>query len=154
MRTSEILRTLRPGNRRTRIKSEGALPFINLQSGIDVYAHWKGKTLAEERAQINGHSVAHGHVGYLREAYDGEPYATELLVPEAFEREAEVPAAHLRARLDEVLRVASRRQVKVYARSADNADARAVLKSFVDFVELCERKERETGKPCRIVARF
>jgi hypothetical protein len=41
-----------------RIKSEGMLPFINLRSGIDVYAHWAGKTLAEERAQITGHSVA------------------------------------------------------------------------------------------------
>jgi len=26
------------------------------------------------------------------------------------------------------------------------------LKSFSDFVELCERKERETGEPCSIVA--
>jgi hypothetical protein len=28
----------------------------------------------------------------------------------------------------------------------------AVQRSFVQFVELCERKERETGRPCRIVA--
>jgi uncharacterized protein YfdQ (DUF2303 family) len=27
-------------------------------------------------------------------------------------------------------------------------------KSFVDFVELCARKEAETGKPCRIVASY
>jgi len=119
-----------------------------------VYAHWQGKTLAEERAQINGHSVAHGHVGYLREAYDGEPYATQLLVPEAFEREAEIPAANLRARLEEVLSAARQRQVQVYARGAENEDAKAALQSFVAFVELCERKELETGKPCRIVARF
>lgn len=26
--------------------------------------------------------------------------------------------------------------------------------AFVDFVELCERKERETGEPCRIAASF
>jgi hypothetical protein len=26
--------------------------------------------------------------------------------------------------------------------------------SFVDFVELCERKERETGSPCRILASY
>ena len=119
-----------------------------------MYAHWQGKTLAEERAQINGHSVAHGHVGYLREAYDGEPYATKLLVPEAFEREAEIPATNLRARLEEVLSAARRRQVQVYARSAESEDTKVALKSFVDFVELCERKELETGKPCRIVARF
>jgi hypothetical protein len=43
---------------------EDALAFIHLRSGIDVYAHWNGKTLAEDGAQITGHSVAHGHVGY------------------------------------------------------------------------------------------
>jgi hypothetical protein len=134
--------------------SEGELAFINLRSGIDVYAHWQGKTLAEERAQINGHSLAHGHVGYLRETYDGEPYATQLLVPEAFEREAEIPAARLRARLDEVLRAAMKRQVQVYIRDAENEDAKTAMQSFIDFVELCERKELETGKPCRITAHF
>jgi hypothetical protein len=29
-----------------------------------------------------------------------------------------------------------------------------VQRSFVKFVELCERKERETGQPCRIVASY
>lgn len=38
----------------------------------------------ERRAQQTGFSVVHGHVGYLREAYHGEPYATRVLVPEAF----------------------------------------------------------------------
>lgn len=28
----------------------------------------------------------------------------------------------------------------------------ATAKAFVDFVELCERKERETGEPCLIIA--
>jgi len=119
-----------------------------------VYAHWKGKTLADERAQITGHSLAHGHVGYLREAYDGEPYALEHLVPEAFERDADIPAALLRARLAQVLRIAAKRQATVYHRPAGDAAAKEALKSFVDFVDLCERKERETGKPCRISARY
>jgi len=119
-----------------------------------VYAHWQGKTLAEERAQITGHSIAHGHVGYLREAYDGEPYALEFLVPEAFESDAEIPAALLRARLAEVLRIAAKRQWAVYHRPADHDVAREALKSIADFVDLCERKERETGKPCRISARY
>jgi len=86
---------------------------VKHRSGIGVYAHWQGKTLAEERGQINGHTVMRGHVGYPKEAYDGEPYAIPLLVPEAFEREAEIPAAHLRARLDEVLRISRRRQIEV-----------------------------------------
>src|SRR5438105_9676606 len=104
--------------------SEGALAFIHLRSGIDVYAHWSGKTLAEERAQITGHSVAHGHVGYLREPYDGEPYATKILVPEAFAGEMAIPAALLRARLTEVLRTVMRRQDEVYGRNADEAEAK------------------------------
>jgi hypothetical protein len=142
-------------NRRVpRIQSEGVLPFINLRSGIDVYAHWAGKTLAEERAQITGHSVAHGHVGYLRESYDGEPYALEFLVPEAFEGDAEIPATLLRARLAEVLRIAAKRQATVYHRMIDDEAAKEALKSFADFVDLCERKEGETGKPCRISARY
>jgi len=119
-----------------------------------VYAHWKGMTLADERAQITGHSVVHGHVGYLREAYDGEPYALEYLVPEAFERDADIPATLLRARLAQVLRIAAKRQATVYHRAADDEAAKEALKSFVDFVDLCERKERETGKSCCINARY
>jgi hypothetical protein len=43
-----------------------------------------------------GFSVEHGHLGYLREAYHGEPYATRVLVPESFETgRAEIPAATL-----------------------------------------------------------
>jgi len=133
--------------------SEGALAFIHLRSGIDVYAHWSGKTLAEERAQITGHSVAHGHVGYLREAYVGELYATKILVPEAFVGEVEIPAASMRARLADVLRTVMRRQAQVYGRNANEEEAKVALKSFVDFVALCERKERATGKPCLITVR-
>ena len=53
--------------------------------GIDIYARWKGQTEAEEQAQNTGFSAVHGHVGYLREAYHGEPYATRYLAAEAFE---------------------------------------------------------------------
>jgi hypothetical protein len=49
-----------------------------------VYTSWRGQTEKEQAAQITGFSVVHGHVGYLREAYHGEPYATRVLVPEAF----------------------------------------------------------------------
>ena len=58
--------------------------------GIDIYAEWDGMSEAEKTAQITGFSAEHGHVGYLREAYHGEPYATKVLVPEAFE-ELRVP---------------------------------------------------------------
>lgn len=55
--------------------------------GIDVYASWPGMTPADVRAQHTGFSIAHGHTGYLREAYHGSPYATRTLVPEAFDGE-------------------------------------------------------------------
>jgi hypothetical protein len=50
-------------------------------------------------------------VGYLRESYDGGPYATLILVPEALERDAEVSAGFLRARLPLVLLAAKERQM-------------------------------------------
>src|SRR5438128_1651131 len=57
-----------------------ALTITHLM-GIDIYAYWDGMTDAEEAAQITGMSVVRGHVGYLREAYHGEPHATRVLVP-------------------------------------------------------------------------
>jgi hypothetical protein len=120
--------------------------------GIDIYATWNGMTAADHAAQITGFSVVHGHVGYLREPYHGEPYATTTLVAEAFDHGgAAIPAATLQARLPEVLAAAEAREREVY----DVTDAEAierVLKSYRDFVALCARKERETGEPCLIIA--
>lgn len=74
--------------------------------GIDVFLEWEGQ--AEERAAANADDkpawfcATDGHVGYLREAYHGGPYATKILVREAFEAEncrAEIPAAVMRERL-------------------------------------------------------
>ena len=124
--------------------------------GIDIYARWKGQTEAEERAQQTGFSPVHGHVGYLREAYHGEPYATQSLVPEAFEspeHRAEIPAAVLRERLQHTLALVAVREQTVY----DEHDPEAIheiQQSFMDFVALCERKEQETGKPITIIASF
>ena len=122
--------------------------------GIDIYAKWDGMTEADEAAQITGFSIEHGHVGYLREAYHGEPYATKVLVPEAFE-ESRVPihAATLADRLPAVLAIAETRERTVYG-VTDAADIGRVLQSYRDFVALCERKERETGEPCLIIASY
>ena len=55
--------------------------------GLDLYARWKDETEVEWRAKIVARFSAHsGSVGYLREAYHGEPYATRTLAPEAFVR--------------------------------------------------------------------
>ena len=124
--------------------------------GIDIYAEWRGQTEEEHDAQVTGFSVVHGHTGYLREAYHGEPFATHSLMPEAFEspqHKAQISAAVLRERLPETLKHARTRERKVY-RQTNEYEIFLVLKSFVDFVELCERKEQETGEPVTIVASY
>jgi hypothetical protein len=127
--------------------------------GIDIYARWPGQTETETDAQCTGFSIEHGHVGYLREAYHGKPYATRVLVPEAFDHEthpegAAIAAETLRQRLPDTLEAATRRQELVYNEGPDHENTRVVLQSFSDFVALCERKERQTGQPCTIVASY
>ena len=122
--------------------------------GIDIYAKWDRMSMKDEAAQITGFSVEHGHVGYLREAYHGEPYATKVLVPEAFEDgRAHICAGTLQKRLPDALHVAETRERQVYG-VTDAEDIERVLKSYRDFVALCARKEQETGIPCLIVASF
>lgn len=71
--------------------------------GIDIYLEWDGKENDESVEQgAFGFDTTAGHVGYLRESYHGGPYATKILVREAFEAEnckARIPAAKLRRRL-------------------------------------------------------
>jgi hypothetical protein len=127
-----------------------------MDMGIDIYAQWKGQTEEEKQAQLTGFSVVHGHVGYLREAYHGEPYATRHLVPEAFDakgHEAAIPAAMLRERLPKTLELVEERERELYGQP-DLAEISKVKKSFSDFVALCERKEEETGEPVSIVASY
>lgn len=123
--------------------------------GIDIYVSWPGMTKEEREAQHTGFSVVHGNVGYLREAYHGGPYATKVLVPEAFDDDAmyygaEIPASVLRERLPDALEAARTRARRVYEEDASPE----LLKSYEQFVALCERKEAETGKPCRIFASY
>ena len=109
---------------------------------------------AEKKAQVTGFSVEHGHVGYLREAYHGEPYATHVLVPESFETgRAEIAADTLWERLGDTLKAAEQREREIYGETDINEIGR-VLKSYADFVELCARKEDETGVPCVIIASY
>lgn len=73
--------------------------------GIDVYLSWSGMTKKDKENQMVGFSSIHGHVGYLREAYHGGPYATKILVREAFEAKsckAKISAAVMRERLTHV----------------------------------------------------
>jgi hypothetical protein len=73
--------------------------------GIDIYLEWDGQTEEDTRKMATGFSTTSGDVGYLREAYHGGPYATQILLREAFESEncrAQIPAAALRERLTHV----------------------------------------------------
>lgn len=169
--------------------------------GIDCYLMWKGQTEVEREAQMTGFSIEHGHVGYLREAYHGSPYATRVLVPEGFEHRgedgAQIPAATLRSRLPDTVLVTLYRDHLLYGGGDDpselqdsladsmakvfasmktaKASTQAIVAlitpeqrrqateliaarklpnfalAFVDFVELAEKKENETGEPCRVV---
>ena len=182
--------------------------------GIDIYLEWEGKDKQPKDDQLNtGFSTTSGHVGYLREAYHGGPYATHILVKEAFEAEdcrAQIPAAIMLKRLttkskaakgcnaghaiamlltkvlngavvkdpahfnDELQKQlmaggldvpesttpAMSVEAAVYARCMrlypEDGDehAKDVVQSFRDFVELAERREKETGKPCTIYASY
>jgi len=121
--------------------------------GIDIYLKWHGQTVSDEKIQAMGYSTEAGHLGYLREAYHGAPYATKELMPEAFNAKsgsAKIPAARLSARLPGVLKTAAIRNQRLY--HGDQQDK--VLESFKAFVALAELKEQETGKPCTIVASY
>jgi hypothetical protein len=129
--------------------------------GIDTYLRWQGITEDERAVQQTGYSVVHGHVGYLREAYHGEPYATRVLVPEAFEPTpgddgdvegaVRIPAWALRNRLPAALSVARERALRVYGERL-SAEA-PELRAYVNFVALAERLEAAAREP-RVLASY
>jgi hypothetical protein len=122
--------------------------------GIDIYARWRGMTDAERQAQEEAWlSTTSGNVGYLREAYHGEPYATRHLCKEAFTHgEAFIHSAVLWERMDETLRLAEIRERTIY--HSDEKHIAEVKQSFRHFVALCGEKERETKAEVIIVASF
>jgi hypothetical protein len=63
---------------------------------------------------------------------------------------ARIPATVLRERLARTLELAAERERTVYGTTGAITNDHPALKSFIDFVELCERKERETGAPVTI----
>jgi len=123
--------------------------------GIDIYLEWKGMVPGEKDKQITGFSTTSGHVGYLREAYHGGPYVTQMLVREAFESDngrAFIPAVKLRARLKVAKRLAKERALLVYNEALEDDDPQ--VKAFEEFVRLAELKEKETGEPCLVIASY
>lgn len=176
--------------------------------GIDIYLKWPGMTDKDRENQITGYCTTAGNTGYLREAYHGGPYATKILVREAFEAsecEAQIPAATMRMRLtcvtepargveggDMIAMLLPELLKKMHAGSGENEEPVTisgvhsgnvhtapmsveeairlrcnslypedgeeyiyeVTKSFREFVALAERKEKETGEPCTVIASY
>lgn len=122
--------------------------------GIDVYLRWDGMTDAERNAQYTGFEVSEraGGLGYLREAYHGSPYATKVLVPEAFNDECDevtgesIPTSYiaevLEARLDAAVETAERRARTIYKEPVDDHSMVNALKAFVALA----RRLQDEGK--------
>lgn len=116
--------------------------------GVDIYLRWDGMTKDDEMAQYTGFSIGHGHVGYLREAYHGGPYATRVLFPETWESEdceAAIPSKILRERLPAAIEAAIERARVVYGEEVGPESPE--IKSLKNFVELYERLEAEGKHP-------
>lgn len=168
--------------------------------GIDIYLEWENMDEESRKSQVTGFCTTAGHVGYLREAYHGGPYATRILVREAFDAEecaAQIPAAVMKERLTSVTEptnafngghYASAQIAKLLKTVADAGTTATriaedttrpmtvyeaiierygalypehaaeyiprVMKSFYDFVALAEEKEKQTGKPCNVIASY
>jgi len=123
--------------------------------GIDIYAKWRNQTKEEEQKQYTGFRIDVGSVGYLREAYHGEPYATRHIVKEAFKNKsgkAKIPAKKLRERLQETIELVKLRHKTVYNERITIRSP--YVKSYIQFVELCEKMEKRNGEPVTIIASY
>ncbi len=120
--------------------------------GIDVYMTWDDQTVEEQDAQITGFQINKGGVGYLREAYHGKPYSTEVLVPEGFDKDGvQLDASLLEARLPAAIEAAVTREINIYHATPDEARAGQMVASLRAFVKLARKKQDETGKPVTII---
>ncbi len=143
--------------------------------GIDIYLDWDDMTGEERAARLTGFNVEADAVGYLREAYHGGPYGTEVLMPEAFavvhegikfgtytspqtghamgvsDYGVQIPAHVLVGRLEATAGAVITRQREVYNTESGPDDP--VVQSFVDFVKLVSRLETEGRNP-RITASY
>lgn len=123
--------------------------------GIDIYARWPEQDAEARQAQIDAwSSIDAGDMGYIREAYHGDPYPSRYLVSEAFDypEGVAIPAAILRDRLPETVRLAAERERTVYGNSKTE-DIALATRQYRAFVALCEKveKEREATDHHRIV---
>lgn len=120
---------------------------------VNIHAVWKNQSKMELYAQrAHRRYTDLGKLGCLYEEFDGETSATRYLFSEAFESKlagcAEIPAARLQERLPDALELVEENEILVNCSLYQWIEA--VQKSYCDFVELCERKEKATGEPVLI----
>lgn len=121
--------------------------------GIDIYA--RARRQAQEQADLKYNEKYSGKRGYLREAYHGGPYATKLLVQEAFDADYEdmekdedgdslgvqISAETLKERLPATVLLAGYRHVKLYGGDKDDKfcvnldDGEEGAKQFADHMK-------------------
>jgi len=137
--------------------------------GIDCYNQTAQDLNGNDSGQ--GFDITAGNKGYLREAYHGSPYATHHLLGECFEIDEVqgtlsgtgkgveykiqvfIPAKLLRERLPKTLEIVKERYIKVY-KDATDKEIKVAQKSFIDFVELAEKIEKEEKTSCEFYASF
>ena len=121
--------------------------------GIDVYLKWKGMSENERKKQFTGFDITKGNVGYLREAYHGEPYATKVLISEDWDSQPDegfkIPNKTLVERLPEVIKAAIERG-KIYGEILTKSSP--AVKSYIDFIELHGKLEAAGKKPTIIIS--
>jgi hypothetical protein len=121
--------------------------------GIDAYLLWSQEDAADPDAWIDKYCGYTGADGYLREAYRGGPYATKVLLAEAFDPENDgsvsIPAEVLRARLPRVLAMVREKNAAHGSSAVD-----AAIQEYIDFVELAERVQAETNEPVWIYVSY
>ncbi len=122
--------------------------------GIDIYVKWEGQTTEERDKQITGFSIESGDVGYLREAYHGEPYATEYFVQEAFDDDKRsldenghvaIPSDVLLQRVPLAVDIHIQRHKEIYKQKVTKNDVSA--KAFGLFAKFVQNLERLGMKP-------
>lgn len=148
--------------------------------GIDIYMTWDDMTEDDVENQFTGFDTTAGDIGYLREAYHGAPYATEVLVPEAFTwteqigglmetaemagqalppllsdmltRGVPMRAEVLEDRLQDAMNTCRARYAALYPDATDEHVQEAVA-SYVSFVFLARRLQND-GKSIYIYASY
>jgi len=78
----------------------------------------------------------------------------EIPRPEGFENGGAYIDADLLEFQLPLAQVAAEHREREICHKTDPAEIKQVVQSFADFVDLCTRKQRGTGKPCLIVGSY